>query len=336
MPRRQSAGSRARRRQWPTRKRQEPLGLNANAPHARRKISADRTMNSKRLSASVFLIIAGICAAISTTSAWWSASVSVSSTSTTVEFLPGGSYSVSSPGSSVSMSYASTGFGHVGALYEGILVFGIVVAILSLAAGVLGALWALGKLHGPSRGRLVLSLGLVILVGSVLVVTLVPVVQPDLFGQSSSSVCATGVSSPCTSFWGSMTSSGEQVTWGADVGWYLGVATLVFAISAAVAWITSRAEPWESPAAPAPGVTSSVIVAGAALQQESPTVGSGSLVSDQPPGEAWGRVQRTGPQAQAQSQPASSARRFCPACGAPNLLASAFCETCGKPLQRRT
>lgn len=77
---------------------------------------------------------------ISTISAWWSASLSGISGSGTLDFLPGNSLSASIPGASASATYASEGLGQVGALYEGILVFGILAMVFSFIAGIVGFL----------------------------------------------------------------------------------------------------------------------------------------------------------------------------------------------------
>lgn len=280
-------------------------------------------MNPKRLVASVLAIVAGVCAGVSTISSWWSASASGSSGSGTLNFLPGGSATASIPGESVSNSYASLGLGQVGALYEGILAYCLVVMIVSFAIGAIGLLWSFGKLHGPSKGSAVQTWAICLAAISLVIVILVPLLQPDLFDRGSSGICTGGVSSPCNSFWGSASANGETVTWGADAGWYLAIAAFVLLIAAAVTWWLAKPEPIEAPSVP------TAVVVPPPASFEAPFAPPST--PPQPPPEV---IVYPGSSA-APPPPTPIAGRYCPSCGAKNLSASAFCESCGKPLPSR-
>lgn len=223
----------------------------------------------------------------------------------------------------------------MGALYEGILVFGILAMVFSFIAGIVGFLWTFGKFRGPSRGSFVQSSGVVLIVLSLVIVVVVPVLQPVLFTRGVGGICPSGANSPCNSFWGSTTSAGETMTWGADAGWYLAIATLILLISAVVVWRVSRFEPWDASTTPAVFPAPATSNEGPAFQPGAPTVQVYTPNIDQSLVEPQTNAQQKTAQSAAPIQAAPPPERYCPACGAPNARTSGFCETCGRPLPHR-
>lgn len=215
--------------------------------------SGQFAINVKRASAGGLLFIAGAIALVAAAIPWWSLSGGGGTfTASSVHFLPGDSYTASSGGSTGSLSYASQGIGPVGALYEGILAVTIVVGGLALLGAILATVGALGRIRNPSRFASIRNLTILAVVLEIGLVVVVPIVQPIAFHASSPpSGCSTagGVGTPCKSFWGSVQSGGATVTWGADAGWYVSVAAVVFLLAAAVVWIASRREEWGTPTA---------------------------------------------------------------------------------------
>lgn len=278
-------------------------------------------MNPKRLAASVLAVIAGICSGISTISSWYTISVSGSGVSEALEFQPGDSLSASANGASASATYASQGLGQVGGLYEGVLVFGIVVMALSLIVGAVGLLWTFGKLRTNSKGRAFQSWASCLVVVALVAVLLVPLVQPALLRNDPGSVCPnqSQINTPCNAFWGSASSGGVSLTWGADAGWYLEIATVVLLVAAAVAWWLSRTEAWESQSE----------LFGATAPAAGTTVPTGESDPSAPP-----NLEPSQSRYSSTAAPASPGR-YCPSCGAGNQWTSQFCESCGRPLPRR-
>jgi len=270
-------------------------------------------MNTMRLSAAAIALVAGICSGISAFSAWWTLSAS-GTYSGTINFLPGDSLKGAFSGSSSTQTYASNGIGQVGALYEGVLAMTIVVMAIAFIAGIIGVILAVAKSRSQSTSRAFLGLSTVVIVVSLVAVLLVALAQPSIIAQHPAGSCGgyPGVKTPCNSFWGSVSGNGETVTWGADVGWYLEIVALVLGIAAFVVWRLSRPEPIEAPGAPVAAAVPSAVSTGVPV----PAVTPPASVVETPPA-------------------APVSERYCPACGARNLRASAFCESCGKPLPPR-
>jgi uncharacterized membrane protein len=201
----------------------------------------------RRFSAAMAFFAGAILVGISTVSAWWSMSGSGSSLGGgDIGFIPGGDFSVTSGTTSGSISYASQGLGPVGALYEAILGLTIVLTILLVVVGIIGLFAGLGKLRSTRHQKNVKWITILVLVLSLITIVVVPTTQPTLFHRSAPSTCSSfgGVSSPCSSFWGSLRSGSSSLTWGADVGWYLAIASLVVLIAGMVLWLSAAKEPW--------------------------------------------------------------------------------------------
>ena len=204
-----------------------------------------RPYGAMRFAASVLCLVSGILDGVSSVSSWWAITLSGSSGSGTVSFLPGGSYEGSFGGSSGSATYTSGGLGYVGSLYEGVLALALIGMVLALAAGVLGVLAARGRRRSLGRYRTVRRLVLAVLVIALLAIIIVPALQPTLFGASNpSDLCtsALGSSTPCNSFWGSASANGENVTWGAEAGWFLTLGAAVLLVAAFALWRGSASD----------------------------------------------------------------------------------------------
>ena len=204
-------------------------------------------MNSKGFAASVLGLIAGTLAGVSTLSPWWTISAASGGYGgyASIGFLPGDSFTASANGLSDSFSYASQGWGPVEGLYEGILVLGVLTLIIAVLAGILGAI----RVFGPPKvltGRdSVQTWTFVAILIALVAVILVPLAQPGVLAIHPAGLCAAtyGSKTPCNSFWGSVTASGGSVSWGADAGWYLELASFIILISSLVVWRRAILEP---------------------------------------------------------------------------------------------
>lgn len=201
--------------------------------------------NNRRWMAAIGSAGAGIVFSIAAFESWFALSASESGTTVYEYFYPGSSFSVVGGGTSQSMGYAAAGAGPVGALYEGILATMLLLAVLAFLGCVLGVLGASGRLRNPDRFNTVWGLYVTVVFVDVILVALVPVIQPTLFGKSNGG--CTGFPSganPCNSYWGSGTASGLSLSWGADVGWYLAIAGAAMAATALGLWWSTAKDPW--------------------------------------------------------------------------------------------
>jgi hypothetical protein len=212
----------------------------------------------------------GVIAAVSAFSAWWTWSVTATGYGTVaVHFLPGNTLSGRVFGTAATNEYAGAGLGQTGALYEGVLAGAMAVMVLCFIAGIVTLLAALGKVRNPARHSTLRNTLVVPLYILLVLVVIVPVLQPSLIDRDSPGLCSDlgTKATPCNSFWGSVHPSGGSSEWGADVGWYLAVSAVVLLIAAIVVWWWSADEAWGGPAstaaigipraAPGPGGTAS-------------------------------------------------------------------------------
>ncbi len=174
--------------------------------------------------------------------AWWSDSFP----SSIVYFLPGGSLTGSGSSGTATATYASVGFGPVGALYESVLAMALAVTVLTLIGGSVGVVAAWGKIRNP-RGKgmlrgLIIS-GLVVALASLIIV---PPLQPYTLSQSSGGCSGYGSESPCNSFWGAGATGGVSSSWGANLGFYLMAAAAILLVVSLLFWIRAWSSPWGS------------------------------------------------------------------------------------------
>jgi hypothetical protein len=192
-----------------------------------------------RMAAAALILVGGILALVSAFTAWWSLSFSGSS----ISFFPGSSYTGSGFFGSQTVTYASGGIGPVGGLYEAILALVIIAGILGIVAGLLGLVAAMGRLPAHRHG-MVKGLAIAAIVLALVAVILAPAVQPWAFHDSSNNGSCSGLglngSSPCGAFWGSASSHGFTVTWGAADGWYLALVAFVLTLVGFVLWRSNR------------------------------------------------------------------------------------------------
>lgn len=212
------------------------------------------TIKGTRLTASTLLLIASIVLAVSMAVSWWGASLTGGGTAGTIGLLPGSSYAVSgnfgSGGLAGSTTYTSAGLIHVGQLYEAVLGVGLLATLVGFAGMVLGYMGAFGTFRSRAYLRITLLLTIISFAGAALLPVLVALAQPaafnadgSAFGGAGGSGCGTG-SSPCNSFWGSLSAGGTTLSWGADVGWYLSVAAAVLLLVALLQLFTTRRQPY--------------------------------------------------------------------------------------------
>lgn len=203
----------------------------------------------KRVVVSILSIVCAIVAGLSSTSPWWTESLSGQQASGSIHFLPGGSYTVVANGTTTSFTYDSDNIGNVGSLYQTVLAAAIVAAVLALVAAFLSLLAAMGRIRNPARHATVRNVLVAVAAISVFVAIALPTLQPTLFQNAvgQTTIC-TGIpgggGSPCNSFWGSASGSGEAVSWGADQGWYLALTTVFLAVAGSVLWRWSTEDPW--------------------------------------------------------------------------------------------
>jgi succinate dehydrogenase/fumarate reductase cytochrome b subunit len=214
-------------------------------------------LNSRRLLASVFSLIAGVLAAASTALGWWAVSATGGS-GATIWFLPGSSLAATVGGSSETVTYASVQLGPVEALYEAVLAIAIVLAIFALVVGILLLLSAIGKIRNPARYTTLRNLIVVVTIVSLFLVVMVPALQETAIsrsGNTGAGLCdlATSSTNPCTAFWGSSASGGNNYSWGADVGWYLVLSATILLAVGFYLWRSARMAPWGSAGQPLAG-----------------------------------------------------------------------------------
>jgi hypothetical protein len=211
------------------------------------------TPRGTRLTASTLVLIAAIVLAVSMAVSWWGASSTGGGPSLEVGFLPGSSYTFSSSmgtGTSGSQLYSNAGLVHVGHLYQAVLGVLVVAALAGFAAMVLGYLGALGTFRSRRYMQITLVLTIISAGGAILLPALVAASQPSAFtadgtgfSGAAGAGCGTGTT-PCNSFWGSVSGGGTTVSWGADVGWYLSVAAAVLLVIALVQFLQTRKSPY--------------------------------------------------------------------------------------------
>ncbi len=267
----------------------------------RPKMSARAT----RLTASTLLLIASIVLAVSMAVSWWGASTTGAGASLEVGFLPGSSYFFSSSaggGTSGTQLYTNAGLVHVGHLYEAVLGVLVLATLAGFAAVVLGYLGAVGSFRSRVFLRVTLILTVISAGSAILLPALVAGAQPSsftadgtTFGGMAGAGCGTGTT-PCNSFWGSVTAGGTTVSWGADVGWYLSVAAAVLLVLALVELLLTRKAPYtQAEVGGVPGSTS-------------PAAGGSGPAASAP---------AAAPGASAAAAPPQGAGAYCPRCGNP-------------------
>jgi len=208
----------------------------------------------KMLSASTLLLIAAVLLSVSLGLSWWGASVTEGGGTATLSFLPGSSYTGSGDlgnGSySGSATYASAGLIQVGNLYEAIFGVTLLIAITSFVGMGLGYIGAFGTFRSRAPLYVALVLTIVSFLGAVLLPAVLAIGQPWAFTADSSSGvfggsggCGTGAN-PCNSFWGSISSGGVSVIWGAGVGWYLALVAAVLLLIALIQLMAARRYPY--------------------------------------------------------------------------------------------
>ncbi len=202
--------------------------------------TSNRPGMGKRMAASALLLIGGILALVSAFTAWWTLSFN----GVTFSFFPGSSFTSSGFGVTKTQTYASSGLGPVGGLYDAMLALVIIAGILGIIAGLLGFVAGMGRLRENRRGMIKgLAIGAMVL--ALVAVILAPAMQSWAFndsanGGSCSSMGLNGSSSPCGSFWGSVSNHGSTVSWGGADGWYLALVAFVLTIVGLVLWRSNR------------------------------------------------------------------------------------------------
>jgi hypothetical protein len=230
---------------------QGPPGSGYSLPYGAPGPGPSRIAHSgRRRAGGIILLLSLVILAVSLLLPWWFLSASEGSTTVGYDFLPGNTISATLDGSTISGSYSAAGFGGMAGLYEAL--FGLLVAGLALAgiAGVLGLLTDFGVLRGRTRGRALPALAIVGLLLVVAAVGVTTTAQPSTFNNANpDGLCSAFAnysgSSPCSSFWGSISANGATISWGAGTGWYIGVVGLVFVLAGVLVWNSGRKDPWE-------------------------------------------------------------------------------------------
>jgi hypothetical protein len=312
---------------------QQPTPPSFGVPHPMQPPQRTPTAQARgrRLTASTLILVAAILLTVSLFVSWWTANVSGGGTNETLYFLPGYSYSATGNAGmgvfSGSQTYAAAGFTHLGQLYEVVLWVGIVSLIAAFIAAILGYIGAFGVFRSRAGHRATLVLTVVSFVTAVLLPPLVTLGQPGAFAADSNGGCGAGTS-PCNSFWGSMTTDGVTSSWGADVGWYLALAAAVLVVVALVLFLSSRREPYTSGeiwAASAQPVAPSAYPAPWGLAAPNPQDLPAAQAPTYPQYTSWvppPRLYATAPTPPAAPAPvaAAPATPACPRCGNPSAF----------------
>ncbi len=205
------------------------------APRTRTSTPPRPARSTTRSVSAVLFLVAGVCAIASAFVAWWSYTFN----GFTMLFLPGASWTWSAGSITSTQSFASTGLGPVGSLYEAILALAIIAGLLGIVAGSLGLASVLGRRKEPRRGVVEgLVITTVVLLGAAAV--LAPAIQPWAINDSTNHSRCNGLNgtSPCSSFWGSQ----SGVSWGPAIGWYLAATGLALTILGLWLWGSGRTE----------------------------------------------------------------------------------------------
>lgn len=199
-----------------------------------------------------------------------------------INFLPGSNIQLlcltgcGSEVSSVEVSYASESLNSTAVLYEGILAGVVIATVLAALAGAFGVVGAMGLPLSRKHYRLSALLSVapaLILLG--LVVGLASG-QTGVFARDASPILgcdATGIATPCNSFWGSATSSGASIVWGGGVGWYAAIVGGVLLLIGSFLYYRTRPQSFGECLLPAPTPTTSMAApAGAAPTEVGPSI----------------------------------------------------------------
>lgn len=315
-------------------------------------VSPVRTSSAsgKRLTAATLILVAAILLAVSMGLSWWGATITGNGESISLYFNPGSSYSGSgNTGAgffSGSATYASAGLGHVGQLYNALFGVGLLAAIAGFAAMGLAFVGALGGFRSRTFLRVTLVLLAVTFVAAAFLPAVVAVSQPAAFSADGAagfpgtgSGCGAG-ENPCNSFWGSVSANGTTASWGADVGWYLGLAAATILFVALIMLLSTRRQPYtrdELWAAYSP-----TIVPGAYPGGQVPPTFPQNLppwpTPIYPQSAPWCTLPTTpstypAPDTTSVVPPATSATPSCPRCGSPVWYVAQYsryyCTRCG-------
>jgi hypothetical protein len=185
----------------------------------------------------VFVLVIGSLA-----SPWWQISTTSGGNRDSISFLPGSMYNVTCAAQCGGFSAGSFPYsvlmGSLGGLYEGILVLLAVSAVLTGLAALMAGLNALGWRGAAStRFWVYLCSGIAALVqlGALIWAA---AGQPGAFPAGSGfGAGASGSASPSSSFWG----TNNAGSWGAGIGWYLALASvLLILVTIVLTMILSR------------------------------------------------------------------------------------------------
>lgn len=201
-------------------------------------------------------MVAGIVVLTGSFTSWWALGLAGGGT---VGFFPGdyigGSIAFGKEKGGAE-TYQKAGLGAVAALYEAVLAVVLVTAAFAIIAGVVGMGAERGRLRGRARGSLVGSLGLLAFLMAVILVIVVGAAQPGQLDHASFFGLCTAIgnhTSPCSSFVGSTTLAGVQLTWGPGYGFYATIFGGILALGGAITWWSAREELWEEEAEGAAG-----------------------------------------------------------------------------------
>lgn len=310
--------------------------------------------NRRRLLTALVLIAASLFALIALVTPWWSISLTIS---------PSGSYSGGSwtgylmPGSSAASSCSGDCYGlgrdtgvawnhwltATNGLYEGILALVVLALISAFFATFLGLRGATSPTVSRRSLTVLILATFVATLLMLVAIALVVAAQPGTLSSDFSTYgtpnvqglffCASGAS-PTNSFWGSNSGScnGGQDTffpvgysWGASVGWYAALVSLLLLLFALLLLMMSWREMRATVPASAPGPT----VAPPPPPPSTPTeIPHGQFAPAQGPS-----ILPPPPPYVPAAPPSSlyantSTPVYCPRCGMPNPIAAPSCTRC--------
>jgi hypothetical protein len=207
---------------------------------APRKMSWSPKRTTQTVSALV--LIAAVALFVSMALSWFGASVEGHGRAAVMSYYPGNQammQGANGTGSSWA-TYVSLGLIHVGELYQALLVVGLLAGLVALFVAGLGFARAAGVQRFPASSRF-FQLSFFILFGlTAALVIVVPVVQPSAYNADFSSTGCGNTPNFCTSVWGSQTVGGVTLSWGMDVGWYVGLFALGLLAIALIVLLMNR------------------------------------------------------------------------------------------------
>jgi len=194
---------------------------------------SDEEIAIARYATSALLIVSGILAIVSVSMYWWL----VTGTGVNTAYFPGASYRANG----TFITYASAGFGPVGAIFEAVLVLAIVAGALLIIGGALKVVSTIRHREPHSLRLPGLAIAGVVLEGLAALIAPAMVPWATKYSSAGSAYCGGWtVGSPCSSYWGSGFYGGVSLRFVAADGWIMMIGALAVGVLGLVVWYLGR------------------------------------------------------------------------------------------------